>query len=436
MAAETAGPADWHSSEAATRVSPVRMAVYELCSRIPRGKVATYGAIAAALEPNRGARAVGSAMRGNPFSPHPVPCHRVVRADFSMGGFSGSTDQQGAEVRRKVRMLAEEGVQVQQGKAAKTAAYTFTATDRAAAAAVRASHHQHGSKRAQSRKAATAQAPKRAKPAVDTFDTPAHLRAAAASGSFSSQTSGQCPGFAQANLVVLPAVHAADFKAFCDANPQACPLLEMGKPGVPFASSTCPRAPADVRQDVPKYRLHRAGKVVGEVADIMDLWQGPEAGDQASVFFLLGCSFSFEAALQEAGLPLRHVQLGRNVPMYRTSRPTVAAGVFKGPLVVSMRPMTPQQAKQATDITQQYPRVHGAPVHVGDAAELGIEDLSAPDYGEAVPLEEGEVPVFWACGVTPQAALEAAALPDTLATHAPGHMLVLDVTNAELQGSA
>ncbi len=404
-------------------LSAVRKAIYALCCMVPPGRVVSYGTIARALQPPASARAVGSAMRENPLSPSPVPCHRVLRSDLSLGGFSGQTSIRSAAIQKKIALLASEGVNIvgDPPRVHDSSLHSFSAAQLAAAAAIRL-RASHGSSKGLKRN--------RAGNAITVFKRPGSLRAACASGVFTSPTSGHCPGFAQANLVVLPKRHADHFKEFCQANPGPCPLLEVTSPGNPVLRET---AFGDVRTDAPMYRLHKSGKMLRECSDLLDIWQPSEAGEDASVGFLLGCSFSFEDALQQAGLPLRHVQLGCNVPMYKTNVQTTPAGPFKGPLVVSMRPMTPAQAQEATRITSAFPRVHGAPVHVGQASALGIADINKPDYGDAVPIHEGEVCVFWACGVTPQAALAEAALPCIIATHAPGHMLVLDVTNDQLK---
>jgi uncharacterized protein YcsI (UPF0317 family) len=255
------------------------------------------------------------------------------------------------------------------------------------------------------------------------FVTPDELRSAARSGSFSGQTSGQCHGYVQGNIVILPKAAAGDFLRFCTLNPKPCPVIGMGEPGDP-------RIPAlgrtiDIRTDVPLYRIWRHGKLAGEQADINELW----ADDMVS--FVLGCSFSFEEALIENGLDVRHISCGVNVPMFRTSIPCQPAGPFNGPLVVTMRPYKAADAIRAIQITSRFPDVHGAPVHLGDPALIGIRDLQMPDYGDPVPVASDEVPVFWACGVTPQAALEAARLPIVI-THAPGCMLVTDLKNSSL----
>lgn len=248
--------------------------------------------------------------------------------------------------------------------------------------------------------------------------TPAEVRAAVRSGEWAGPTAGLAPGFTQANLVVLPEADAFAFLRFCLRNPKPCPVLEVTDPGSPEPAELAPGA--DLRTDVPRYRVWRDGELAGEPADVRDEWRDD------LVAFLIGCSFTFERALLADGLPVRHVEQGVNVPMYRTNRPCHPAGRFSGPLVVSMRPMTPAQAIRATQITSRYPGVHGAPVHVGDPAALGIADLGAPDYGDPVEVREGELPVFWACGVTPQA-VAVASRPELMITHAPGHMFVTDV---------
>ncbi len=229
----------------------------------------------------------------------------------------------------------------------------------------------------------------------------------------------------QGNLAILPAALAGDFAEFCTANPQPCPLLvtsEAGDPRLPDVG-----ADLDLRTDLPRYREFRDGCFVAEHDEITGLWRDDLVG------FVLGCSFSFEEALLEAGVRMRHLELGKDVPMYRTSIETVPAGPFAGPMVVSMRPIPAGQVARAVAVTGRYPRVHGAPVHCGDPRAIGIADLAAPDYGEPTPVAAGEVPCFWACGVTPQVAIEAAR-PDLCITHAPGSMLLTDWANADLAG--
>jgi uncharacterized protein YcsI (UPF0317 family) len=204
-------------------------------------------------------------------------------------------------------------------------------------------------------------------------------------------------------------------------NPKPCPVLEVTDPGDPEPRATAPGA--DLRTDVPRYRVYERGELTAEPTDVGDRWRDDLVG------FLIGCSFTFERALLADGLPVRHIEQGVNVPMYRTTTPTEAAGAFSGPLVVSMRPMTPAQAIRATQITSRYPGTHGAPVHVGAPEALGIADLAAPDYGDPVDIRPGEIPVFWACGVTPQA-VAVASRPELMITHAPGHMFVTDEAEA------
>jgi uncharacterized protein YcsI (UPF0317 family) len=256
-----------------------------------------------------------------------------------------------------------------------------------------------------------------------TFREPAALRSAARSGAFAEQTSGQCPGFVQGNIVILPADAAADFLRFATLNPKPCPVIGMTEPGSPALAGL--GRDVDIRTDAPRYRVWRDGALAEEPTDIRHLWS------DGLVAFVLGCSFSFEEALIEDGLEVRHVRLGRNVPMFRTSIPCQPAGRFHGPLVVTMRPYRAADAIRAVQITSRYPAVHGAPVHLGRPDLIGVADLERPDYGDAVPVGDDEVPVFWACGVTPQAAIAQARLPFAI-THAPGCMLVTDLLNSRM----
>ncbi len=255
------------------------------------------------------------------------------------------------------------------------------------------------------------------------YAAPGELRAAIRAGRFRGQTSGQAPGFVQGNLAILPRDLAGDFLRFCQLNPKPCPVIGLGEAGDP----ALPRLgrDIDIRADVPGYCVFKDGELAAEVEDLRALWRGD------LVTFVLGCSFSFEQALIEAGIRLRHIDEGKNVAMYRTSIPNVPAGPFAGTLVVSMRPLTPANAIRAIQITSRFPNVHGAPVHFGDPAAIGIADIARPDWGDAVAIAPGEVPVFWACGVTPQAAIRAARPPLSI-THRPGCMLVTDIPNAQL----
>lgn len=252
--------------------------------------------------------------------------------------------------------------------------------------------------------------------------TPAAVRAACRSGEFSGPTSGLAPGFAQANLVVLPRRFEDDFRRYCERNPRPCPLLEISRS--PVLSGPGSVAPgADLSTELPRYLLFREGGFEEERTEVRDVW-----ADDASAF-LLGCSFGFEAALVEAGIRLRHHEERRIVPMYRTDRATARAGPFGGLLVVSMRPVPGDRVEEACRISGAFPLAHGAPVHVGDPDALGIHDLDAPDFGDSGGLLRGEVPMFWACGVTSQEAVRRAR-PPWVITHAPGHMLVTDAPAA------
>lgn len=247
---------------------------------------------------------------------------------------------------------------------------------------------------------------------------PPVLRAEIRAGRFDGPTAGFGGGALQANLVILPEVLAGDFLRFCQANPRPCPLLAVSEPGDP-------RLPTlgegiDLRRDLPRYHIWRDGEMAEEVTEIGAFWRND------LVAFAIGCSFSFEDALREGGIPLRHLDAGRNVPMYRTALPTRPAGCFSGPTVVSLRPMPAAAAIEASILCARFPLAHGAPVHLGDPAMIGIADLDRPDYGDAPVFRHGDIPVFWACGVTPQAAI-VAARPALAITHAPGHMLVTDL---------
>ncbi len=242
-------------------------------------------------------------------------------------------------------------------------------------------------------------------------------------GEHRGPTSGLAPGFVQANLAILPESFAVDFLRFCELNPKPCPLIGVTAPGdwrLPALGDDL-----DLRTDVPRYRVWRDGALVDEPQDLSQWWRDD------LITFVIGCSFSFEQALIEDGIEIRHITCRRNAPMYRTPIATVSAGPFHGPLVVSMRPFKPVDAIRAIEITSRYPLVHGAPVHIGKPELIGIADLAAPDYGDAVPVDDDEIPVFWACGVTPQAVI-AASRPELCITHYPGSMLVTDRRYSEL----
>jgi uncharacterized protein YcsI (UPF0317 family) len=249
------------------------------------------------------------------------------------------------------------------------------------------------------------------------------VRSACRRGALSGSTAGIAPGYVQGNLAVFPRDLAADFLTFCQQNPKPCPVIGVSEAGDP-------RIPAlgldlDIRTDVPGYRVWKDGDLVDETTDVSAWWRDD------LVSFVLGCSFSFEQALIDDGLPMRHMASGLTVPMYRTDIACVPAGRFWGPMVVSMRPFNPAQAIRAIEITSRFPAVHGAPIHIGLPELIGIKDLAKPDYGDCVELRSDELPVFWACGVTPQAVI-VAAKPSFAITHAPGRMLVTDLQNKQL----
>lgn len=255
------------------------------------------------------------------------------------------------------------------------------------------------------------------------FMTGAQVRAAARCGELDGPTPGMAPGFVQANLVIVPEEVAFDFLLFCLRNPKPCPLLEVVEAGG-FVATSC-GADSDLRKDLPRYCIYRSGEMAEEVSDLCRHW------DDRLVSFLLGCSFTFETALTEARIPVRHIEQGCNVPMYRTSIPCRAAGRFSGNMVVSMRPMQSDQAYLASEICERYAMAHGAPIQIGSPEKIGIQNLSTPDFGDAVEIRSGELPVFWACGVTPQSVAIDSKL-SLVITHKPGHMLVTDIRDIDL----
>lgn len=255
--------------------------------------------------------------------------------------------------------------------------------------------------------------------------TGADVRAACGRGELTAPTPGLALGYVQANLVVLPRDWAFDFLLFCQRNPRPCPLLDVTEAGDPEAKFVAPGS--DLRTDLPGYRVWRNGEMVEESTNVKGHWR------EDLVSFVIGCSFTFENALLAAGVPVRHIEQGVNVPMYRTNVACRSAGRFSGPMVVSMRPLTPELGLKATRICSRFPRAHGAPVHFGDPTAIGIRDLARPDFGESVEIRAREVPVFWACGVTPQAVLMEARPPFAI-THKPGHMFLTDVRDVDLDG--
>jgi uncharacterized protein YcsI (UPF0317 family) len=248
------------------------------------------------------------------------------------------------------------------------------------------------------------------------------LRRMIRAGEWKDTTTGLVPGFVQANLVMLPKDQAFDFLLFCVRNPKPCPILDVLEPGQVEPSIA---RGADLRTDLPKYRIYEQGVLQREVEEVKAFF------DESMVSFLLGCSFSFESAMLASGLPIRNIEEGKNVSMYITNRSCVPAGPFSSPLVVSMRPLTPQQAVRATQVTTRFHLTHGAPVHFGAPEEIGIKDLNRPEFGDPVTIRQGEIPVFWACGVTSALAATSARLPLVI-THAPGHMFVSDLKDEDL----
>ncbi|WP_286005535.1 putative hydro-lyase [Campylobacter avium] len=252
--------------------------------------------------------------------------------------------------------------------------------------------------------------------------SPKELRELIRKGEIKDQTSGMALGFAQANLVILPRVYAKDFEKFCKENSKPCPILEVleGKISKKIAKG------ADIYSDLPKYFIYENGVKVAEEYDVSKYYKDDFVG------FLLGCSFSFEEALMKEGLEIRHISLKRNVPMYKSNIKLKKVGIFEGEMVLSMRPFSLNEAKKAYDITKRFPLVHGEPVHIGDEKELGISNINEPDFGDKPLIKEGEVPVFWACGVTPQNVIMKTKLPFVI-THAPGFMFITDILNEDLK---
>lgn len=242
-------------------------------------------------------------------------------------------------------------------------------------------------------------------------------------GKITSPTSGMCAGYAQGNLVVLPREFAYDFLLFTQRNPKPCPVLEVSDVGSREFSITAKGS--DIARDIPKYRVYRDGVMQGEYEDVSSFWS------DNLVSFLLGCSFSFEAPMIEEGIEVRHITENCNVPMYITNIPCRPAGIFSGPVVVSMRPIPHEKVVKAVTVTERMPQVHGTPIHIGDPEYIGIRDIHHPDFGDPVTIKEGEVPVFWACGVTPQAVVMNVKPPFVI-THAPGHMFITDMKNSQL----
>jgi uncharacterized protein YcsI (UPF0317 family) len=255
------------------------------------------------------------------------------------------------------------------------------------------------------------------------YENPTEVRGLIRQGKLVRPTTGMAPGYAQANLVILSKELAFDFLLFCQRNPKPCPLLEVMQAGEFEPAITTPGA--DIRTDIARYRIYRDGVLASEEEDIKKYWT-PDF-----VTFLVGCSFTFESPLLEAGIPLRHIAEGKNVAMYTTNLQTAPAGFFSGPMVVSMRPVKLTQVVKAVQITSRFPQVHGAPVHIGSPETIGVYDIMHPDYGEPVEIKKDEVPVFWACGVTPQA-VALKSKPPLMISHSPGYMFITDIREETL----
>ncbi|MEM9062426.1 MAG: putative hydro-lyase [Pseudomonadota bacterium] len=243
---------------------------------------------------------------------------------------------------------------------------------------------------------------------------------------YRGQTAGFAPGNLQANLAILGDGFADEFHEFCRINAQPCPLVGVsgrGDPRMPMLGDI------DIRTDIPSYNIYRHGTLEGSVPDISELWTDD------MVAFALGCSFTFERALADAGIRMKHIEQNRTVPMYKTNIALKSVGPFSGGMVVSMRPIPRDQVDLAISVTSQYPHAHGAPVHVGEGDAIGVGDIGAPDWGETAEFGEGDVAVFWACGVTPQNVLTEARPPICI-THTPGRMLVTDITEDEAKARA
>ncbi|MDR1940264.1 MAG: putative hydro-lyase [Clostridiales bacterium] len=253
---------------------------------------------------------------------------------------------------------------------------------------------------------------------------PKAVRALIRKGEIDWNTSGMCAGYAQANLVVLPKKYAYDFLLFAQRNPKSCPVLEVGDTGSRALRHIA--KDADIAKDLPKYRIYEKGILTGEYTDVSGFWRDD------LVVFLIGCSFSFESALLDADVPVRHIEEGKNVPMYTTDIDCVPAGVFSGKMVVSMRPIPRGKVVRSVTVTASMPRVHGSPIHIGDPSAIGIRDINKPEFGDAVTINEGETTVFWCCGVTPQSVMMNSK-PDFVITHAPGHMFITDIKNNDLK---
>lgn len=253
--------------------------------------------------------------------------------------------------------------------------------------------------------------------------SPKEVRALIRNGEIVQQTSGMCRGHIQANLAIVPKDLAFDFLLFAQRNPKSCPILDVTDVGDPEPKLMANGS--DLRYDIPKYRIYKYGKLVDEVLNLSGYWRNDLVG------FLIGCSFSFESAMLNAHIPIRHIEDKHNVPMYITNIECQPAGKFHGKMVVSMRPIPYKLIVKAVQSTSRFPQVHGAPVHIGDPSLIGIKNVNKPDFGDVSMINEGEVPVFWACGVTPQS-IAMTSKPELMITHSPGYMFLCDPMDEDL----
>lgn len=253
--------------------------------------------------------------------------------------------------------------------------------------------------------------------------SPAQLRALFRNESLVLPTAGLCPDYVQANLAILPGAYAEDFAEFIRKNPKPCPLLEVITGDVPISKTIAPGS--DITRDFPLYRVYRHGEPQEDIPDGSHLW----TPDMAA--FMIGCSLTFEASLVRGGIPLKHYEQNKRVPMYNTDIPCVPSALFYGNYVVSMRPVKRELVPLAVSITEKMDYAHGAPVQLGNPEEIGIFDIEHPDYGDPLEIADDEIPVFWACGVTAQAAAQQTK-PEIMISHSPGYMLITDIRISDL----
>lgn len=256
-----------------------------------------------------------------------------------------------------------------------------------------------------------------------THFSPEEVRGLIRRNQWSQSTSGVASGYVQANLVILRKEYALEFMQFCHRNPKPCPLLDVTDIG--SSKPVYLGEDADIKTDIGFYRVYRNGKLTETLTDLNEIWEKDMVG------FLLGCSLTFERHLVNTGIYLHHYKNNNPVSMYKTNIPCVEAGIFKGNMVVSMRPIPVKELTNVVLMTSKFSLAHGAPIHIGSPEYIGIKELHKPDFGEVVPMPDDCVPVFWACGVTPQAiAIENKI--DLMITHEPGYMFVSDIPDDEI----